>query len=182
MTPLRSNAASAAASELPAPLSLASASTSMGPVRAPVPGSPASADFVTPRDVLGTFAVNSLNMQADASSHGIGGARAAAIAPLRAAAAKGGSGLGIGFVIPGGVTLDAAALTFSRAQENASALASLAMAGLPGTGIKTGPIDVEALASDHGAGNALAAALAGFDFSSGFDIESLKVQARQVNH
>jgi len=83
--------------------------------------------------VFGTLAVNSLNMQADASSHGIGGARAAAIAPLFVSAAKGGSGLGSGFVIPGGITLDAAALTFSRAQENASALASLVLAGLPGT-------------------------------------------------
>ena len=81
-------------------------------------GATASADFATPRDVLGTFAVNSVNVQADASSHGIGGAMAAAIAPLKAAA-KGGSGLGSGFVIPGGITLDAAALTFSRAQENA---------------------------------------------------------------
>ena len=144
-------------------------------------GATASADFVTPRDVLGTFAVNSLNLQADASSHGIGGARAAAIAPLRAAAAKGGSGLSSGFVIPGGITLDAAALTFSRAQENASALASLAPAGLPGTGAKTGPIDVEALASDSGAGNALATALAAFDLSGVIDIESLTVKAREVN-
>jgi hypothetical protein len=143
-------------------------------------GATASAAFVTPRKVLGTFAVNSLNLQADASSHGIGGARAAAIAPLRAAA-KGGSGHGSGFVIPGGITLDAAALTFSRAQENASALASLALAGRPGTGARTGPIDVEALASDSGAGNALAAALAAFDLSGVIDIESLTVTAQEVN-
>jgi hypothetical protein len=52
-------------------------------------------------------------MQADASSHGIGGARAAAIAPLLVSAAKGGSGLDSGFVIPGGITLDAAALAAS---------------------------------------------------------------------
>ena len=77
--------------------------------------------------------------------------------------------------------LDAAALTFSRAQENASALASLALAGLPGTGAKTGPIDVEALASDSGAGNALAAALAAFDLSGVIDIESLTVKAQEVN-
>jgi hypothetical protein len=141
-------------------------------------GATASADFTTPQTAFQTFAVNSLNMQADASSHGIGGARAAVVAALTDAAE---SGVG-GFDIPGGIALDANAFTFSRAQENASALASLAMAGLPGTGIKSGPIDVEALASDHGAGNALAAALAGFDFSSGIDIESLKVQARQVNH
>src|SRR6516162_1285014 len=63
--------------------------------------------------VFGTLAVNSLNMQADASSHGIGGARAAAIAPLLVSAAKGGSGLDSGFVIPGGITLDAAALAAS---------------------------------------------------------------------
>jgi filamentous hemagglutinin family protein len=144
-------------------------------------GATASADFATPRTIFGTFAVNSLNMQAQASSHGIGGARAAAIAPLTAAAAKGGSGLGSGFVIPGGITLDAAALTFSRAQENASALASLALAGLPSTGARTGPIDVEALASDGGAGNAVAAALAAFDLSGAIDIESLTVKAQEVN-
>ncbi|HEX4573138.1 MAG TPA: hypothetical protein VH184_22080, partial [Dongiaceae bacterium] len=139
-------------------------------------GATASADFAG--GVFQTFAVNSLNMQADASSHGIGGARAAAITALTDAAE---SGIG-GFAIPGGIALDAVALTFSRAQENASALASLAMVGLPGTGIRTGPIDVEALASDRGASAALAAALAALDFSSGIDIESLKVQARQVNH
>ena len=111
-------------------------------------GATASADFATPRDVLGTFAVNSVNVQADASSHGIGGAKAAVVAALTDAAE---SGIG-GFDIPGGITLDAVALTFSRAQENASALASLALAGLPGTGITAGPIDVEALASDRGAG------------------------------
>jgi hypothetical protein len=141
-------------------------------------GATASADLTTPQTAFQTFAVNSLNMQADASSHGIGGAKAAVVAALTDAAE---SGIG-GFDIPGGIALDANAFTFSRAQENASALASLAMAGLPGTGIKTGPIDVEALASDRGAGAALAAALAALDFSSGIDIESLKVQARQVNH
>ncbi|HKF64739.1 MAG TPA: hypothetical protein VKB42_25445 [Dongiaceae bacterium] len=141
-------------------------------------GATASADFVTPRDVLGTFAVNSLNMQADASSHGIGGARAAAIAPLFVSAAKGGSGLGSGFVIPGGITLDAAALTFSRAQENASALASLALVD---TDARTGPIDVEALVSDSGAGNPLAAALAAFDLPGVVDIESLTVKAQEAN-
>jgi hypothetical protein len=135
----------------------------------------ASADFG--RGAFQTFAMNSLNMQAHASSHGIGGARAAAIAALTDAAE---SGIG-GFDIPGGIVLDAAALTFARAQENASALASLAMVGLPGTGIKSGPIDVEALASDRGAGHALAAALAALDFSSGIDIESLTVQAREVD-
>jgi hypothetical protein len=140
-------------------------------------GATASADFVTPRTVFENFSVNTLNMQADASSHGIGGARAAAITALTDAAE---SGIG-GFAIPGGVTLDAAALTFSRAQENASALASLALAGLPGTGAKTGPIDVEALASDSGAGNALAAALAAFDLSGVIDIESLTVKAQEVN-
>ena len=125
-----------------------------------------------------TFAVNSLTIEPRASSHGIGGARAAAIAAMTDAAE---SGIG-GFDIPGGIALDAKGLTFSRAQENASALASLAMAGLPGTGIKTGPIDVEALASDRGAGHALAAALAALDFSSGIDIESLTVEAREVDH
>ena len=139
-------------------------------------GALANADLM-PAHAFQTFAMNSLNLQAHASSHGIGGARAAAIAALTDAAE---SGIG-GFDIPGGIALDAAALTFSRAQENASALASLAMVGLPGTGIKTGPIDVEALASDRGAAHALAAALAALDFSSGIDIESLTVQAREVD-
>ena len=116
-------------------------------------------------------------MQAQASSLGIGGARAAAITTLREIAE---SGIG-SFAIPGGITLDAVALTFSRAQENASALASLALASDRGAGARTGPIDVEALASDGGAGNALATALAAFDLSGAIDMKSLTVKAQEVN-
>jgi hypothetical protein len=38
---------------------------------------------------------------------------------------------------------------------------------------------VEALASDSGAGNALAAALAAFDFSGAIDIQSLTVKVNR---
>ena len=116
-------------------------------------------------------------MQAAASSNGIGGARAAVIAALTDAAE---SNIG-GFEIPGGIALDATALTLSRAQENASALASLALTGLPGTGARIGPVDVIADASDRGAGNALAAALAAFDFSGAVAIGPVTVRAREFD-
>ena len=45
-----------------------------------------------------------------------------------------------------------------------------------------GPVALTAAASDRGAGHALAAALAALDFSSGIDIESLTVEAREVDH
>ena len=80
--------------------------------------------------------------------------------------------------VPGGVSVDAAAVTGPNAHSNASALASLSLSA---TGdhavIGVGPIDVEAHASDYGAGNAVASAPARLEAFDGIEGASLGVAA-----
>ena len=87
--------------------------------------------------------IHTINLQADASSNGVGGA----------AALASGSVAGKGVSISGNVTADAVAVTGIHALRNADALASIGLFASSGN-VTAGQIDVEALASDRGAGNA----------------------------
>ena len=72
--------------------------------------------------------------------------------------------------VRGGISVDAAAVTGPNAHSNASALASLSLLAVGDrASIGVGPIDVEAHASDHGAGNAVASAPTKLEASDGIE-------------
>ncbi len=88
------------------------------------------------------LSIHGLNLQADASSNGTGGAFAHAVANIHQDSLS----------IAGNIVANAQAVTGVSAQQNAEALASVSLAALNEAVL--GNVDVEALASDLGAGNA----------------------------
>ena len=121
-------------------------------------GAEADASFLTAGFLAGRLNLNAINLQAQASSRGTGGARAMAVGRVQDIRHTGSTG---GISVAAGITINATAVTGLDAHSNASALASLSMVAVgdfPSLEVG-GPVDVEARAHDHGAGNAVASAL-----------------------
>ena len=90
-----------------------------------------------------SFSLHNLNLHADASSNGVGGASAQAVGFAREKAVS----------ISGNVTANAVAVTGIHALRNADAFAAIGLDASSGN-VTAGLLDAEALASDGGAGNA----------------------------
>ena len=90
-----------------------------------------------------SLALHNLNLHADASSNGVGGASAQAVGLVQEKAVS----------ITGNVTANAVAVTGVHALRNADAFAGIGLFASSGN-VTAGRIDAEALASDRGAGNA----------------------------
>ena len=116
-----------------------------------------------------------INVQALASSHRGGGAVAGAIAVI----------IQDDVAVHGGITVKANAFNGSGGEGNAAGLALLGLQANSGNLTVDGAVDVEALASDHGAGNAFAVAqtailgIAGA--TGGITLGSLTDKARAVD-
>ena len=105
-------------------------------------GAKANAMFST-RAMASAVSLHNLNLHADASSNGVGGASAQAVGFVREKAVS----------ISGNVTANAVAVTGIHALRNADAFAAIGLDASSGN-VTAGRIDAEALASDRGAGNA----------------------------
>ncbi len=97
-----------------------------------------------------SLSLHNLDLHADASSNGVGGASAQAVGFAREKAVS----------ISGNLTVGAGALTGVHALKNADAFAAIGLDASSGN-VTAGLIDAEALASDRGAGNARGHAVIG---------------------